>query len=56
MDYESCDVYKIKGNDGMCTGGDEQCNECPCFIKYTKVCEEEKRSDINAAIRKRKTC
>lgn len=46
MDYESCDVYRIKGADGMCTGGDEQCNECPCFIKNTKVCEEEKRKNI----------
>lgn len=45
MDYESCDVYKIKGKDGMCTGGDEQCNECPCFIKFTKICEEEKRRE-----------
>jgi len=43
MDYESCDVYKIKKPNGMCTGGDEQCDKCPCYIKYTKVCEEEKK-------------
>ena len=45
-DYESCDVYKIKGKDGLCTGRDEQCNECPCFIKFTKVCEEEKKKMV----------
>ena len=38
MDYELCNVYKIKGKDGMCTGGDKQCNECPCLIKFAKDC------------------
>ena len=49
MDYENCDVYEIKGSDGVCSGNDspyaehdEKCDQCPLYARYK---EHKQRSE-----------
>ncbi len=44
MNYETCEVYRIKGSTGMCTGNDyedseykEECKCCPLYTRYKEM-------------------
>ena len=41
MEYEKCEIYRIKLPDGICIGYGVVCNNCPAHIRYLEVLKEE---------------